>query len=66
MPFEYIGRYEDTTGLIVFLSKGDNIYTVSQGDVIDDTYLVGPIDGESMELTYLPLKEKQIIKTGGA
>lgn len=64
MPFSYLGHYQDGATLIIMLTKGDRIYTVSEGAVIDNTYRVERVRDGQLELTYLPLNMKQIIKTG--
>ena len=68
LPFTYFGQYKDTesSAKVVFLSNADRVYTVSEGDVIDGTYSVGPITSGQLELTYLPLNVKQSLNTGGA
>ena len=65
MPFSFMGRYEDGQRLIILLVKGDRVYTVSVGDVIDNTYRVDRLAVGQLELTYLPLNIKQTISTGG-
>ncbi|MGA7178379.1 MAG: hypothetical protein WBX11_02165 [Thiobacillaceae bacterium] len=66
MPFTYMGQYEEGGKLIIFLVKGDRIYTVSEGEVIDDTYRVEHLKDGFLELTYLPLNIKQTIGTGAS
>ena len=46
------------------LIKGDRIYTVSVGDVIENTYRVERVEQGVVEMTYLPLNIKQSISTG--
>lgn len=64
MPFSFFGRYEEGATQIILLVKGERIYTVSAGDVIDNTYRVEGLAGGRLELTYLPLNIKQTISTG--
>lgn len=66
MPFAYLGSYDGGSKLIIILSKGDRVYTVSPGDVIEGTYRVESIKGLWLEMTYLPLKIRQTINTAGA
>lgn len=67
LPFTFMGRYQDAKAAsVVMLTKGDRLYTVSEGDVIDDTYRVDRISDKAVELTYLPLQTKQSLPTGGA
>lgn len=65
MPFSFMGRYEEGGMRIILLVRGDRIYTVSEGDVIDNTYRVERLAGGQLELTYLPLDIKQAISAGG-
>lgn len=65
LPFSFMGQYEDPPEHVVFfLVKGDKVYTVSVGDVIEGTYRVeGASDGQ-LALTYLPLNIRQLLSTG--
>ncbi len=64
LPFGYLGRYQESQAAIIILVKGDRIYTVSAGEVIENTYRVEGVAGGRVELTYLPLNIKQTIDTG--
>jgi len=65
LPFSYLGRYEDSA-LVIMLVKGDRLYTVTEGDVIENTYRVERVTAGMVELTYLPLNIRQSISTGAA
>lgn len=65
MPFSYLGRYQDAA-LVIMLVKGDRVYTVSEGDVIENTYRVERVSAGMVEMTYLPLNIRQTISTGAA
>jgi hypothetical protein len=64
MPFSYLGLYEETPGKIIMLVKGGQVYTVSVGDVIENTYRIDRVEHGVVEFTYLPLNIKQSISTG--
>jgi hypothetical protein len=64
LPFIYFGRYEDSSTKVIMLAKGEQIYTVSEGDVIDNTYRVEQVRVGVIDLTYLPLNIKQSINIG--
>lgn len=66
LPFTFMGRYDDARKAVVMLVKGDRLYTVSVGDVIDGTYRVDRISDKSVDLIYLPLHEMQSLPAGGA
>lgn len=66
MPFSYLGRYQEAQAEIILLIKGDRLYTVAAGEVLDNIYRVDGVVGGRIELTYLPLNIKQTIDTGEA
>lgn len=66
MPFTYLGRYEDAPAQQAILLKGERMYIVAEGDVIEDTYRVEHLTPGMVELTYLPLDIKQSLSTGEA
>lgn len=63
VPFTYLGRYQDAQKLVVMLARGNKLYTVSQGEVIDGTYRVDRISDSAVDLTYLPLNTSQAVST---
>lgn len=63
LPFTYLGRYSDEF-LIIILLKGDRIFTVAEGDVIENTYRVDKLSAGTVNLTYLPLNIVQTLRTG--
>jgi len=65
MPFSFLGRYEEGETRIILLVRDERIYTVAEGEVIDNTYRVERLAGGQLELIYLPLNIKQTISTGG-
>lgn len=65
MPFSFLGHYQDKDPGIVILAKGDRVYTVTSGEVIEGTYQVGEITEKNIELTYLPLNIKQMLNIPG-
>jgi hypothetical protein len=60
-----MGLYDDAEGpAVIMLVRSDRLYTVSEGDLIDGTYRVDRVANGMIELTYLPLQEKQQLPTG--
>ena len=51
MPFSYLGLYQGALGLVIMLVKGDLIYTVAVGDVIDNTYRIDAVEYGKVEIT---------------
>jgi hypothetical protein len=66
LPFTYLGRYGDTASRTIILSKGERVYTVAVGDVIENTYRVEKLTAGMVNLTYLPLNIQQSLRTGEA
>lgn len=64
MPLSYMGSYEDGAKRLVLLLKGGQMYTVSEGDTIDNLYRIESIEGNKVDIVYLPLGITQIIDTG--
>jgi hypothetical protein len=64
MSFTYLGRYGESETLIVVLSKGDRVYTVKVGDVIENAYRVEKFTPGMVNFTYLPLNITQSLSTG--
>lgn len=64
MPFAFLGRYEEDGARVILLVKGDRIYTVSEGEVIENTYRVERLTGSQLEMTYLPLNTRQTLQAG--
>lgn len=66
VPFTFLGLYEESPKTVVMLVKGDQVFTVSVGDVIENTYRIEHVERGSVEITYLPLNIKQSINTGNS
>ncbi len=66
VPFTYLGRYGDSASRIIILAKGDRVYTVTVGDVIDNTYRVEKFTPGMVNFNYLPLNIEQSLPTGDA
>ncbi len=59
LPFTYLGRYADVSKMVVILARGERVYTVSEGEVIDGTYRVEKVADDTVDLVYLPMKITQ-------
>jgi hypothetical protein len=67
LPFTFLGQYaESPEHVVFFLVKGDKVYTVSAGDVVDGTYRIEGVSGGQLALIYLPLNTRQLLSTGGS
>jgi len=59
-PFGYAygGRFEDSTGERVYLMRGNDLIPVKRGDKLDGGYEVVGVEGDRLELMWLPGKRK--------
>ena len=64
LPFRVLGRYTDQKGGYVLLTNDQRGIAVRIGDVIDGVYEVRAIEGSSMTLIYLPLRQVQMLDIG--
>ena len=64
LPFLFLGKLDDSERVRVFLARGTRILSVSEGDVIDDTWRIERIAGAHMTLSYLPLGLAQTLPVG--
>jgi hypothetical protein len=62
LPFAYAGKLEYPDGkLIVYLTKGETVYTASTGDTVDTNYRLESVGEGQLVFTYLPLKTQQVL-----
>lgn len=65
LPFTFLGQMQESQGkLTIFLANGNQVYLVTQGETIDNTYSVDGIVEGKLGFTYLPLKTKQYLSVG--
>jgi hypothetical protein len=67
LPFVYAGQLGDpqTGKVIVYLTRGDAVYTASVGDMLDDQYRLEAISDRQITFVYLPTKEQQTLAIPG-
>ena len=62
LPFSFFGTLDEQgAARRVFLTKGEQLIIVKANDVVDGRYRIDRITESSVELTYLPLNQKQNI-----
>lgn len=65
LPYTFLGSYQEADGhLVIFLARGERMYSVSPGDILENTYHVDGIAAGQLGLTYLPLNIKQTMNIG--
>jgi hypothetical protein len=67
VPFKFVGLIEEKAAKpAAFIAKGDALFVVHVGDVVENTYRVESFNSAQVVVTYLPLKQRQTIEvTGG-
>jgi hypothetical protein len=66
LPFAYLGSYAPAGATAVyFLTRGDQIYDVKAGDVIDSNYTFEGPRGAQLVFTYKPLNVQQTLAAEG-
>jgi hypothetical protein len=58
LPFAYLGKAIEDGKLEVFLSRGEQSYSVRAGQKIDGEYRIDKVTQNSVSFTYLPLKTR--------
>ena len=61
LPFRFTGRLIDGNDQVVYLSRGDQILVVRNGETLEDTYRVIALDARRMEFLHIPTGEKQTL-----
>lgn len=65
LPFRYVGKLIEDGRLQVFLSRGEDSFSVSpagkRGQKLDHDYRVDQVSETKIVFTYLPLKTKQVL-----
>ena len=64
LPFTFLGRIVEDGTTAVFLARQGDTYVVRAGDTIDNAYRIDEINGAAVELTYLPLQQRQTLQIG--
>jgi hypothetical protein len=66
VPFRFVGLLEEKASKpAAFLAKGDALYVVHVGDVVESTYRVESFNSAQVVVTYLPLQQRQTIEVNG-
>lgn len=64
-PFKYTGLHRLESGQTTyFLTKGNQLYTVEVGEILDQVYSIDSEEEGQLTVTYLPLERTQTISTG--
>lgn len=64
LPFTYLGTKIEDGNREVFLARGERTYVVHAGSTIDAIYQIEAIGNATLTLSYLPLKQMQVLQIG--
>lgn len=65
LPYKFMGSFQEPgKQLVVYLSRGDKLYTVSSGDTLEGTYKIESISAGQLAMLYLPLNIRQNLRIG--
>lgn len=67
MPFTYFGRTEvvgGSGGALIHLRRGKDVFSVREGETFEEHYRLDKVGADTLDITYLPLNEQQILAIG--
>jgi len=65
LPFTFMGQFESPgEKTVYYLVEGDKLHAVTQGETINGTHRIEAIDGNRMDILYLPLAIVQTLAVG--
>ncbi|HEX4596169.1 MAG TPA: hypothetical protein VH278_00125 [Burkholderiaceae bacterium] len=66
VPFRFVGLLEEKSAKpAAFIAKGDALFVVHVGDVVESTYRIESFNSAQVVVTYLPLQQRQTIEANG-
>lgn len=67
LPYTFVGLLEQGAGKpAAFLARGEALFVVSAGDIVESDYRIESLSPTEIVLTYLPLSERQRLSVSGA
>ncbi len=66
LPYAFVGSYaQGSNETVYFLTRGDRVYDVKQGDRLDGIYSIDGVENGQLIFTYMPLNIRQTLPFGG-
>src|SRR6266852_4380227 len=76
LPFRFAGQFYRESGIEVYVARGEEIFPVKEGDILDDQYKVDSVSATEVSFVHLPsgtrqtmqfsaLREQQLAAQGG-
>jgi len=61
LPYAFMGQFDDGGHQVIYLSRNDQTFVVTQGDTLEGTYKVLAIDPARIELEHIATGTKQVL-----
>ncbi len=65
LPFHFIGWLDDGDRLRAFLSEGEKVHTVAEGDPVGQSYRVQRVEPNRITFLYVPMSQMQTLQLAG-
>ena len=65
LPYRIAGQVTYDGGMQVVLARDDRVFTVREGETLDNVYRIESITPDAVTFVYLPLEERQQLAVGG-
>ena len=65
LPYRIAGQVTHEGVMQVVLARDDRVFTVREGETLDNTYRIESITPDAVTFVYLPLDERQLLAVGG-
>jgi hypothetical protein len=65
LPYRIAGQVTYDGGMQVVLAREDRVFTVREGEMLDNVYRIESITPDAVTFVYLPLDERQQLAVGG-
>jgi hypothetical protein len=65
LPYRIAGQVSYDGGMQVVLARDDRVFTVREGETLDNVYRIESITPDAVTFVYLPLDERQQLAVGG-
>ncbi|MEB0023904.1 hypothetical protein QN370_19180, partial [Actimicrobium sp. CCI2.3] len=66
LPYVFMGKFDQADSHVVILTRGTRVHTVSEGDVLENTYRIEHIEANKVTFIYLPLGISQSLPIAGS
>ena len=62
LPFRFAGQFHRESGIEVYVARGEDIFPVKEGDILDGQYKVDSVRATEVSFVHLPSGERQTMQ----